>query len=130
MKEEFMEIQKEKEKPAVEYAPLKETITYDDFAKLDFRVGKVLTVEQVPKSKKLLKVLLDLGFEKRQVVAGMALHYKPEELVGQTVIVVANLAPVKLMNVESNGMILAASIGDKLTVLSVAKEIDPGATIS
>jgi len=130
MKEEFTEIQKEKEKPAVEYAPLKETITYDDFAKLDFRVGKVLTVEQVPKSKKLLKVLIDLGFEKRQVVAGMALHYKPEELVGQTVIVVANLAPVKLMNVESNGMILAASIGDKLTVLSVAKDIDPGAAIS
>jgi len=130
MKEEFMEVQKEKEQPSVEYAPVKETITYDDFAKLDFRVGKVLTVEQVPKSKKLLKVLLDLGFEKRQVVAGMAQYYKPEELVGQTVIVVANLAPVKLMNVESNGMILAASIGDKLTVLSVAKDIEPGATIS
>jgi methionyl-tRNA synthetase len=130
MKEEFIEVQKEKENSRIEYVPVKETITYDDFAKLDFRVGKVLTVEAVPKSKKLLKVMVDLGFEKRQVVAGMAQHYKPEELVGQTVIVVANLAPVKLMNVESNGMILAATMGDKLTVLSVAKDIAPGSAIS
>ena len=77
-----------------------------------------------------MKVIVDLGFEKRQVVAGMAQHYKPEELVGQTVIVVANLAPAKLMNVESNGMILAATMGDKLTTLGVAKDISPGAVIS
>ncbi|HPZ07831.1 MAG TPA: methionine--tRNA ligase [Candidatus Eremiobacteraeota bacterium] len=130
MKEEFAKIQKEKEKPPVEYTPLKETISYDDFARLDFRVARVISAEAVPKSKKLIKLIIDLGFEERQIVAGIALHYKPEELIGKHLIVVANLAPTKLMNVESNGMLLASTIGDKLTILTIDKAIDPGALVS
>ena len=79
------------------YPPVKDLITYDDFAKLDFRMGTVLTAEAVPKSKKLVRLEIDLGFEKRQILAGAAEHFEPADLVGQRVAIVANLAPRKMM---------------------------------
>ncbi|MEW6062496.1 MAG: methionine--tRNA ligase, partial [Bacteroidota bacterium] len=90
-------------------APLKPQITYDDFAKIDFRTAKVLSAERVPKSKKLLKLQIDLGFEQRQIVAGIAEKVTADEIIGKTIIVVANLAPATLMGVESNGMLLATA---------------------
>ncbi|MFZ2900219.1 MAG: methionine--tRNA ligase [Saprospiraceae bacterium] len=94
------------------HAPLKPVIQYDDFAKLDIRTGTILAAEPVPKADKLLKLLVDLGFEKRTVVAGIALHFKPEEIIGQRVLVLANLAPRPLKGIESNGMILMAEDAD------------------
>ena len=88
--------------------PIKEEITIDDFDKIDLRVVKVLECEPVKKAKKLLKLKVDLGGEERQVISGIAQYYKPEELVGKYVVLVANLKPVKLRGVESQGMILAA----------------------
>jgi methionyl-tRNA synthetase len=84
-------------------------IAVEDFAKVEMRVGSVLSAERVPKSSKLLVLQVDIGFEKRQVVAGIGKAYKPEELVGKLVVVVTNLKKAKLMGVESNGMIVAAS---------------------
>ncbi|MBC3537203.1 methionine--tRNA ligase [Megasphaera hominis] len=92
--------------------PFKDEITIDDFGTMDLRAAKVLACEKIPKTSKLLKFQLDLGVEKRQVVSGIAKYYKPEDLVGHTVIVVTNLKPVVLCGVESKGMILSASDGD------------------
>ncbi len=106
-------------------------IEYDDFAKLDIRVGKVLHAEPVKKSKKLLRVEVDIGEEKpRQLVAGMSSYYTPEELIGKHIIVLANLKPAKLCGVESNGMMLAADNGsDIVAALMPDKEIKPGSRI-
>ncbi|MBK8556411.1 MAG: methionine--tRNA ligase [Lewinellaceae bacterium] len=93
---------------AAEPAPMKDTIQYDDFAKLDIRTGTILTAEKMEKSKKLLKLTVDLGFEQRTILSGIAEHYGPEEVIGQQVIVLANLAPRKMMGIESEGMILMA----------------------
>lgn len=90
------------------YEPLAETITFDDFIKPDMRVAKVLECEPMPKSKKLLKFKLDLGFETRQVLSGIAKYYTPEQLIGKKIIMVANLAPRMMCGEESNGMILAS----------------------
>ncbi|MGH9161412.1 MAG: methionine--tRNA ligase subunit beta, partial [Vicinamibacteraceae bacterium] len=91
-------------------APISEPrISIDEFMKIDLRVAKVLTAERVPKSKKLLKLTVDLGFEQRTVVAGIAEAYEPDSLLGRTIAIVANLKPATLMGVESNGMVLAAS---------------------
>ncbi len=84
-------------------------IAIEDFMKIDLRVGKILSCEPVPKSKKLLKMEVDLGFEKRQILAGIGPWYLSQELVGRRVCVVANLKPAKLMGLESQGMIMAAS---------------------
>lgn len=112
------------------YAPLKPQITYDDFAKVDLRTAKVLQAEAVPKSKKLLKLQIDLGFEQRQIVAGIAEKVTPEQLIGRTIIVVANLAPAKLMGVESNGMLLAtAADGENFALLTASKDVEPGTGI-
>jgi methionyl-tRNA synthetase len=94
-----------------------EQISIDQFLAVDIRVGKVLESEAVPKSRKLLKVRLDTGGEECQIVAGIAGSYEPDDLVGRTVVFVANLKPVKLAGVESNGMILAASGLDGRAVL-------------
>lgn len=91
-----------------DYAPLGATITYDDFAKLDIRTGTILTAEKMEKSKKLLRLTVDLGFETRTILSGIAEHFSPEEVVGKQVIVLANLAPRVMMGVESQGMILMA----------------------
>jgi len=89
--------------------PLREVVDYDTFARTDLRVGRVLTAEAVPKSKKLIKMTVDIGLETRTILGGIAAGYTPEELVGRSVVVVANLAPRALMGIESHGMLLAAS---------------------
>ena len=93
-------------------APLAEQITIDDFVKIDLRVGTVLTAEKVEKADKLLRLTVDIGLEVRQIVAGIAKAYDPATLVGRKVVIVANLAPRKLRGIESQGMIVAASLGD------------------
>lgn len=105
-------------------------ITIDDFAKLDLRVAKVVEAEKVEGADKLLKIKLELGQEIRQVVSGIAKHYKPEDLVGKYVILVANLKPVKLRGIESQGMILAASDDRELALITVEKSIGSGTKVS
>ena len=84
-------------------------IAIDDFMRVELRVAKVLEAEAVPKSKKLIKLKVDVGTEQRTIVAGIAEAYQPDQLVGRTIVIVANLKPAKLMGIESNGMVLAAS---------------------
>jgi methionyl-tRNA synthetase len=109
----------------------KPEIQYDDFGKLDLRVGIILSVEKVAKADKLLKLEVDLGFEKRTIVSGIALHFKPEDLVGKQVVIVANLAPRKLKGIESNGMILSAEDENgKLHLINPEQIINPGAGVS
>ena len=115
--------------PTVQTGPAA-PVTISDVGKLELRVAEVLTAEPVPKSKKLLKLTVSLGGEPRTLVAGIAEHYAPAELVGKKVVVVANLEPVKLMGIESNGMVLAASTEGKLAVLTVDRDLPPGATIT
>jgi len=104
-------------------------IGIEDFAKVELRVAQVLAAEPVKKADKLLKLQLDLGHEKRQVVSGIAKYYKPEELIGRKVICVVNLKPVKLRGELSQGMILAASQGDSLTLATVAGDMPNGAIV-
>jgi len=110
-------------------AERKEQIGIDDFMKVELRVARVLAAEPVKGADKLLKLQLDLGYEQRQVVSGIAKHYAPESLVGRKVIVVANLKPVKLRGELSQGMILAASEGDQFTLATVAEDIPLGAIV-
>jgi methionyl-tRNA synthetase len=91
-----------------EISNLKSEIVYDDFAKIDLKVGTIVAAEKVEKADKLLKLQIDLGFETRTIVSGIALHYQPEAIIGKQVVVVANLAPRKMRGIESNGMILMA----------------------
>lgn len=114
---------------ATTYAPLKEQIGYEHFEKLDLRVVQVLEAEKVAKSKKLLKLLVDLGFEKRTIVSGIALTYPPEQLVGKKLILVANLAPATIMGIESRGMILAAHLEAQLELPQI-QQLPCGATVS
>ena len=107
------------EAPASEGVPLAPQISIDDFAKVDLRVATVVEAEKVKGADKLLRLVVDLGFEKRQIVAGIAKAYEPEKLVGRKVVIVANLQPRKLRGLESNGMIVAASFGpDDLPILA------------
>jgi methionyl-tRNA synthetase len=92
------------------YPAQEPTITIDDVVKLDLRVAQVLVAERVPKADKLLRLEVDLGYEKRQILAGIAQYYTPEQLIGRRIVVVANLAPRKMRGLESNGMLLAASL--------------------
>jgi tRNA-binding protein len=92
-------------------------ISIDDFKRVDLRVGKVLEATRVEGSKKLIKLVVDLGAERRQILAGLAEYYKPEELVGKYVVVVANLQPKKMMGLESQGMLLATC--DKPVLLTI-----------
>ena len=113
----------------VEKPELKEEIGIDEFAKIELRVAQILACEPVPKADKLLKLQLDLGYEQRQVVSGIAKFYQPEELVGRKVICVTNLKPVKLRGELSQGMILAASQGDQLTLATVPDSMPNGAVV-
>jgi methionyl-tRNA synthetase len=119
------------EKPIGEAAAPEDTrISIDDFMKVELRVGKILEAEAVPKSKKLVKLLVDAGTEKRTILAGIAEAYQPEQLVGRTVAFVANLKPAKLMGIESNGMILAASTeGGKPTLVAFEGDVEPGSRV-
>ncbi len=101
-----------------------------DFARIDLRVAEVLSAEPVPKSKKLLKLTVHAGeTSPRTIVAGIAEHYAPADLVGKKVVVVANLEPARLMGVESNGMLLAGSSGESLAVLVLDRDLPPGARV-
>ncbi len=113
---------------APELPPIKDEITYDDFSKLDLRLAKVVACEEVKRSKKLLKLTLSLGNEERTVVSGIKNWYKPEDLVGKAVVLVANLKPVTLCGVESHGMILCASdpADKELAFLTPEKALTPG----
>ncbi|SOC26213.1 methionyl-tRNA synthetase [Ureibacillus xyleni] len=119
----------EEEKKSEVQTPEVPEISIDDFAKIDLRVATVIACEQVPKADKLLKLQVDLGYEQRQVVSGIAQYYKPEELIGQKVIVVANLKPVKLRGELSQGMILAGSHDGILKLATVNEELANGAKV-
>lgn len=119
----------EKKESVIEEIPEVDEITIDDFMKVELRVAEVLEVEPVKKADKLLKLQLDLGYEKRQVVSGIAQYYKPEELVGKKVICVTNLKPVKLRGELSQGMILAGSSDGKLSVATVDNSLPNGAKV-
>src|SRR6202000_3219232 len=90
----------------------KQFITIDDFAKVELRVAQVLVAERIPKADKLLRLEVDLGYEKRQILSGIAEHYAPEDLIGRRIIVITNLAPRKMRGLEPHGMLLAASEGE------------------
>ncbi len=111
--------------PAVAVAPVTPKISIDDFMKTELRVARIVHAEPVPKSKKLLKLQVDVGptLGTRQILSGIALFYTPESLIGRKIIIVANLTPAKLMGLESQGMLLAASSEDGSKLLIV----DPGA---
>jgi methionyl-tRNA synthetase len=104
-------------------------ISIDEFAKVDLRVAQVIAAEVVPKSKKLLKLRVSLGSEERTVLAGIAEHYTPGDLIGKKVVVVANLQPAKLMGIESQGMVLAGSTESGLGVITLDKDLPPGARV-
>ena len=128
--------QADKAKAALEDAdganlePLADIIGIDDFFKADLRIAEVKSCEKVPKAKKLLRLILNDGFGERQVVSGIAKWYAPEDLIGKKVILVANLSPAKLCGVESNGMIVAASVGEDAKVIFVDKDIPNGSRLS
>jgi methionyl-tRNA synthetase len=105
-------------------------ISIDDFAKVELRVAQILVAERVPKADKLLRLEVDLGYEKRQILAGIAQHYEPEKLIGRKIVIVANLAPRKMRGLESNGMLLAASLEDGAPVLAgFLEEVPLGARL-
>ena len=115
---------------AAQPAPLKAEITIDDFVKVDLRIATVLEAEPVPRTDKLMRLTIDIGVEKRQIVAGIAEHYKAQDLVGRQIVVVANLAARKLKGLESKGMLLAAKIGGELFLLRPDDHLAPGADVS
>jgi methionyl-tRNA synthetase len=127
--------QPKKEEPAGANAPAQaesNIITIDDFVKVELRAATVLEAERVPKADKLLRLQVDLGEGKpRQILAGIAQHYAPEDLVGRKIIVVSNLAPRKLRGLESNGMLLAASIGEdgRPVLATFTEEVPNGARL-
>ncbi|MGA3205946.1 MAG: methionine--tRNA ligase subunit beta, partial [Bryobacteraceae bacterium] len=105
-------------------------IGIDDFIKIDLRVAQILVAERVPKADKLLRLEVDLGYEKRQILAGIAQYYEPEKLIGRKIVIVANLAPRKMRGLESNGMLLAASLPDGAPVLAgFLEEVPLGARL-
>ena len=109
----------------------KNMISYEYFSKIQLKTAKILEAEKIKKSKKLVKLIIDIGDERRQIVAGIGEHYSPEALVGKTIVVVTNLEPAKLMGVESEGMLLAASTedGSKLTLITTLADIPPGSRV-
>ncbi len=104
--------------------------TKDQFSRIDLRVAEVVAAEAVAKSKKLLKLTVSLGSEQRTVVAGVAEHYRPEDLVGKKVVIVANLEPARLMGIESQGMLLAGSAEGRLSILILDRDLPPGARVT
>ncbi|GMV96101.1 MAG: methionine--tRNA ligase subunit beta [Phycisphaerae bacterium] len=113
-------------------SPPTDKIQYDDFARVQLRVGRVLDAQPHPNADKLIVLKVDLGSEQRQICAGLRGYYEPAALVGKNIIVVANLAPRMMRGLESNGMLLAASSADrsKVIILTPDAEIEPGAVVS
>jgi len=126
--EEAVTVPQETPKPVAEAVPVMAEVSIDEFAKMDLRVAKVLAAEKVEKADKLLKLEVDLGTEQRTIVSGIAKHYAPEDLVGRNVVMIVNLMPAKIRGIESRGMVLAASSGDKL-VLVEAPEMPAGSKV-
>jgi methionyl-tRNA synthetase len=116
--------------PEAEESDMLPQISIDEFQKIDLRTAKVIAAEPVPKAKKLLKLQVDLGSEKRQIVAGLAEHYQPADLIGKTVILLANLQPATIRGVESQGMLLAVEGENGLVVLTPEKPVPPGRRVS
>jgi methionyl-tRNA synthetase len=112
--------------------PTSEKIQFDDFAKVELRVAKVLEASEHPKADKLLVLKVDLGTEQRQICAGIRGHYDPAQLVGRNIVIVANLAPRMMRGLESNGMLLAASNADhtRVILLTPDADIEPGSKVS
>ena len=127
--EQIKKLKNQDQKPN-KYPPMKEEITFDEFSKMDLRVGTITAAEKIEKADKLLKLTVDTGIDVRTVVSGIAEHFKPQEVIGQKVSILLNLAPRKIRGVESQGMILMAEteIGE-LAFVSPTKEIDAGNTI-
>lgn len=105
-------------------------ITYEDFSKLDLRVGKVIKVERIKGLTKVVKALVDLGSEKRELIVGGAEYYEPEYFINKNVIVVANLEPKKIAGITSNGMLLAADVNGKPIWLTVADDAPAGSKVA
>ncbi len=127
----LMDTKKSNEAENAPVAPMKELITYDEFAKLDMRVVTVLEAEKMPKSKKLVKLKVDVGMGHRTVLSGIAEHFEPESLIGKQVVMLINLAPRKMMGIDSEGMILMGEDKDgKLKLLEPHESTAPGSTIS
>jgi methionyl-tRNA synthetase len=110
-------------------APAVEEITIDDFKKIQFKTALVVSAERIPRSDKLLKLQVDLGDERRQIVAGIGKRYDPEYLIGKRIVIVANLKPAKLMGVESQGMVLAAGDKDVGGLVTIMEEVPPGTKV-
>ena len=104
-------------------------ISFEDFKKLDLRVAQILEAERVENSEKLIKLQIDLGEEKRQIVAGIGKFYSPEDLINKKIIIVSNLEPKSLMGLESNGMLLAASNENQISLLMPDQDIAPGSFV-
>jgi len=104
-------------------------ITFDEFKKIEIKTAKILSVKDHPDADRLYVVDVDLGNEKRQIVAGIKKHYTPEELIGKDVAVIVNLEPANIRGVESNGMLLAASDSEMLSILTLDRGLPPGSTI-
>ena len=124
-----VEYQKSDEASAAALTDVKEEISFDDFQKIDLRVAQVIEAKRVKKSDKLLKLKIDVG-EERTIVAGIGKDYRPEDLVGKKIAVIVNLKPVKLMGVESHGMLLATDAGKTVSLVSFDGDADVGAKIS
>lgn len=116
-----MEIQNEKKSP---------TIHFSDFSKLDLRIAKIINASAIVGSDKLVKLIVDIGHEERNIVAGIRKSYPPENLVGREIVIVANLAPRKLLGEESNGMLLAVDAGDETVLLKPELSVPPGSRVS
>jgi len=110
-------------------APERARLSLDHFAETDLRVAVVLAAERIPQADKLLKLQVDLGQERRQIVAGVALAYEPEQLVGKRIVVVANLEPARIRGVESQGMLLAADLGGRPIVATFDEEVPAGTRV-
>jgi methionine--tRNA ligase beta chain len=104
-------------------------VSFEDFQKIDLRVAKIVEAEKVKGSEKLLKLVIDVGKEKRQIVAGIGKFYKPEDLIGKEIAVLLNLEPKKLMGIESQGMLLAADVEGEPVILTPEKEVPAGTKI-
>lgn len=105
-------------------------IKYEDFQKIELRIAKVIHAEKITTSEKLLKLIIDIGQEKRQIVAGIAKEYSPDQLIGKEIVVIANLEPKKIMGIDSQGMLLAAKFEEKPVLLIPEKEVAPGSRVS
>jgi tRNA-binding protein len=105
------------------------SITYDDFAKLDIRIAKIISIEKIPGKTKIVKGIIDLGSEKRDLIIGGAEFYQPEDLIGKTVVAIVNLEAKKIAGIESNAMLLAADLNDKPFWLTVTDDVPLGTKI-